>query len=165
MDAKAPRMRKAQFSQQVVSKDLYKRFKKEFPEHDISWLEFSSAWADIAETIREESIYNPLGVKLGSYTGELKLQYIPYKFSVEEYTTSKELGEKINHANLLTKGKVAKIKWERRWAVKRNKMLQFFGFEATRKMANIAKIYTDANPDKIRVNRSIKDGRSIWRKL
>lgn len=165
MDPKAPRMRKAQFSEQVVTKDLYKRFKQEFPEHNISWTEFYQCWSDIAETIREESITNPLGVKLGSYTGELKLQYLPYKVKVEGYVDSREVGEKVNHVNLLTRGKVAKIKWERRWAVKRNKMLQFFGFEPTRKMKTIAKTYTDANPEKIRVARDTQGGYSVWRKL
>lgn len=165
MDPKAPRMRKAKFSQQVVSKDLYKRFKEQFPEHKISWEEFYKCWEDIADTIREESVNNPLGVKLGSYTGELKLQYIPYNFKVEDFAVSEEIGEKVNHVNLLTKGKVARLKWERRWAVKRNKMLQFFAFEPTRKLKIIAKKYTDANPDKIRVARDTTGGYSVWRKL
>lgn len=165
MDPKAPRMRKGQFSQQVVSKDLFKRFKEQFPEHEISWAEFYQCWSDIADVIREESINNPLGVKLGSYTGELKLQYLPYKFKVEGYVDSQQVGEKVNHVNLLTKGKVARIKWERRWAVKRNKMLQFFAFEPTRKLKVIAKKYTDTNPDKIRVARDTFGGYSVWRKL
>lgn len=162
MDRKAPRMRKAKFSQQVVSKDLYKRFKEQFPEHTISWTEFYNCWEEIAETIREECVYNPLGVKLGSYTGELKLQYITFKAG--NYVASEELGEKVNHVNLLTKGKVARLKWERRWAVKRNKILQFFAFEPTRKLKMIAKKYTDANPDKIRVARDTTGGYSVWRK-
>lgn len=165
MDPKAPRMRKAKFSKQVVTQDLYKKFVEQFPEYNISWKEFYDMWAEIADTIRNESIFNPLGVKLGSYTGEIKLQYIPYKFKAEDHNSSSELGEKVNHLNLISRGKVARIKWERRAAVKRNKMLQFFAFEPTRKLKDIAKKYTDANPEKIRVARNTLGGYSVWRQL
>jgi len=60
---------------------------------------------------------------------------------------------------------VAKIKWERRWAVRFNKMLQFFAFEPTRKMNTMAKKYTDTNPDKIRVARNTLGGFSVWRQI
>lgn len=158
-------MRKGNFSQQVLTKNLYTRFRKEYPEHEISWTDFYQAWVDIADTIREEAVYNPLGVKLGSYTGELKLQYIPYTFKAIDRGGTNEIGEKINHVNILTKGKVARLKWERRWAIKRNKMLHFFAFEPTRKLKDIAKKYTDSNPDKIRVAREVLNGRNVWRKL
>lgn len=158
-------MRKANFSQQVLTKNLYIRFKEQFPEHEITWSEFYQIWVEIADTIRDQAVNNPLGVKLGSYTGELKLQYIPYNFKASNFAASNEMGEKINHVNLLTKGKVARLKWERRWAIKRNKMLHFFAFEPTRKLKDIAKKYTDANPDKIRVAREVIHGRSVWRKL
>lgn len=164
-DPKAPRMKKAKYSQQVVTRGLYDRFIKEHPEYAISWSEFYQCWLDIAETIREEAIQNPLGVRLGSYTGELKLQYIPYRLKVENQKASAELGEKVDHVNLLTRGKVARIKWERRWAVKFNKMLQFFAFEPTRKMKDMAKKYTDANPEKIRVARNTLGGFSVWRQI
>jgi hypothetical protein len=165
VDQKAPRMRKAKYSKSVVTDELCRSFLKQFPEYKLSTKEFYRLWMDIAETIREEAIFNPLGVKLGSYTGELKLQYIPYKLKAEDPHSSSEVGEKINHINLLTRGKVAKIKWERRWAVKFNKMLQFFGFEPTRKMNIIAKKYTDQNPEKIRVSRNTLGGFSMWRQI
>lgn len=166
-DRNAPRMRKGEFSKQIVTKELWRNFIKKFPEHkDITWREFYNSWSEIAETIREEAITNPLGVKLGSYTGELKLQYLPYKMkNAKDQEISNELKEETNHVNLLTRGKVAKIKWERRWAVKFNKMLQFFAFDSTREMNKLAKKHTDENPDKLRMARSVLGGFSFWRQI
>lgn len=156
-------MPKAQFSKQLITKDLWKEFIKKFPEYkDLTWDDFYEDWKDIAQTCREEIITNPLGIKLGSYTGELKLQYLPYKFKSPDQSTSNEIGEKVNQVNLVTGGKVAKIKWERRWAVKFNKMLQFFGFEPTREINVMAAKYTRENPEKIRISRNTLGGKSIF---
>ncbi len=163
-DRKAPRMRKGEFSTNVVSKELWRKFKTEFPEYKkISWEEFYQLWVDIAQTIREECVTNPLGVKLGSYTGELKLQYLPYKFEATDIIASNASGSLVNHLNLVSTGKVAKIKWERRWAVKFNKMLQFFAFQPNRDIDILAKDYMTKNPERVRMSRNTLGGRNIWR--
>lgn len=165
-DRSAPRMRKAKYATNLVSKEIFKKFKESFPEYkNMKWEDFYNNWLDIAETIREETIKNPLGVKLGSYTGELKLQYLPYKVKAVDQAVSNELGEKIDHLNITTKGKVAIIKWERRWAVKFNRMLQFFAFEPTRKLNLDAKKYIDSHPEKLRVSRAVTGGYNVWKKL
>lgn len=163
-DSKGPRMRKGQFSKMVITRELWKRFTETFSEYkDMTWLEFYQSWLDMAETVRHEAICNPLGVKLGSFMGELKMQYLPYKFEAIDYNASQELGEKIAHTSIQTKGKAIKIKWERRWAVKRNKILQFYAFDATRDMNRIADKYVSENPEKIRVARNTLGGQSVWR--
>lgn len=165
-DRTAPRMRKAEFVTHIVTKELWQQFKKDFPEHkNMSWATFYKKWSHIAETIRSEAVINPLGVKLGSYTGELKLQYVQKSSPVENHILSEDLGEKIPHVNIVSKGKVARCKWERRWAVKFNKMLQFFAFEETREINNLAKKYIDEHPDKLRAARNTLGGFSIWRQL
>lgn len=164
-DKTAPRMKKGSFTKQVVTKELYRKWKEKHPEHNLDWTAFYKAWQDIAQTIREETISNPLGVKLQSYCGELKLQYLPHKFESTDHGGSEEVGEKIKHTNLVTRGKVAKIKWERRWAVKFNKMLQFYAFEPTRELNKLAKDHVDSNPEQLRVSRNTLGGHSIWRQL
>lgn len=165
-DKKAPRMKKGEFSRSVITKELWQQFKKTDPMYKhMTWKEFYSTWEEIAETIRIETITNPLGVKLGSYTGELKLQYLPHKFLASDKDTSNDLGEKVNHVNLVTRGKVGKIKWERRWAVKRNKMLQFLAFTPVRQLNIMAKEQIDSNPEKLRIARNTLGGKSIWRQL
>lgn len=165
-DRTAPRMRKAQFVTHMITKELWKKFTKDNLEYkDMPWSDFSKKWNEIAETIREEAVVNPLGVKLGSYTGELKTQWLSNKLDTIDYTTSTEIGEKVRHTNLVAKGKVGKIKWERRWAVKFNKMLQFFAFEETRDINDRAKEHIAQHPEKLRVARSTLGGHSIWRQL
>lgn len=163
---KGPRMRKGKYSKNMISKELWRDFRKAFPEYkEMSDKELSKRWKEIAELIRQEAIFNPLGTKLGSYTGELKYQYLPNKFKAKDSHTSSQEGRDINHTNLVTKGKVGKIKWERRWAVNFNKMLQFYGFEPTREMHELSKQHTDSNPEQIRMARNTLGGHSIWRQL
>lgn len=160
---KAPRMRRGKFSKSVVSKQLWRQFIKTNPEYKgMTWDQFFTNWKEIADTIRIETITNDLGVKLGSYTGELKLEYIPYKFRAENYNITEA---RVPYPNILAKGKVAKIKWERRWAVKFNKMLQFFQFQPTREMNILARDYMDGNADKVRMSRITVGGYSVWRQL
>lgn len=163
-DRKAPRMRKGEFSKMVVTKELWKRFKEELPEYvNMTWREFYDGWLEIAERIRYYTIYNPLGVKLGSYTGELKFQYLPHKFKAVDYSTSEKEGQEHVHLQIEQRGKVPSIKWERRWAVKYNKILQFYAFDETREINILSNIYMKDNSDKLRVSRNTLGGPSVWR--
>lgn len=162
-DRKAPRMKKGKFSKMVITKELHKRFCDTFPEHKLTWKQFCEVWGDIASKIRIHAITNPLGVKLGSYTGELKFQYLPYKFKANDSSTSEELGQKTNFLNIEMRGKVGKIKWERRWAVKFNKILQFYAFDETRELNRMAKVHITNNPHLLRIARNTLGGHSVWR--
>ena len=163
-DRNAPRMKKGEFSKSVITKDLYNKFLKEFPEYnEMTWSEFYQNWLDIAEKIRYETIYNPLGTKLGSYLGELKLQYLPYELKTVDLKSSEELGDEVNHLNINTRGKVPKIKWERRWAVKFNKILQFYAFTPTRELNRLCVEYMADNYNKLRTSRVTLGGHSVWR--
>lgn len=162
-DLNAPRMGKGEFSKQVVNVKLWRSFRKTYPEYkDMTWSDFARLWDDIAETIREEAIKNPLGVKLGSYTGEIKFQFLPHKFQGVDIKTSTELGEKVPFLGITQKGKQPKIKWERKWAVKFNKMLQFFGFEPHKKMGQLTK---EVNMDRVRTSKNTLGGYSVWRQI
>lgn len=167
IDRKGPRMRKGKYSRQVVSKEAWKDFIENNPDYrNMTWNEFYQNWKEIAETIRNEVVTNPLGVKLGFYTGELKVQYLPHKFDrAMDKTASEEAGEHLTYVNLVTRGKVAIIKWERRWAVKFNRMLQFFAFESNREINKLAETYIKSHPDSVRTARNTMGGYSIWRQL
>lgn len=161
---KAPRMRKGEFSKMVITRDLHKKFIKEFPEYkNLKWEEFYNKWLQIAEKIRYEAVNNPLGVKLGSYTGEIKVQYIPYKMDILSREESRQVGEQVLVHNFDSKGKPARVKWERRQAVKFNKILQFYAFDETRELTKAAHEYIVKNPTKIRVANITIGGTSVWR--
>lgn len=152
-------MKKGKYTTNVISHELHKAFIREFPEYkDMSFGEFRKNWEDIAEQIRYESVHNPLGVKLGSYIGELKLQYLPYDFKANH---ASEDGSP--YLNLNMRSKVARLKWERRWAVRFNKILQFYAFDPVRKTEIMAKEYITNNPDKLRISRVTLGGRRIWK--
>jgi hypothetical protein len=158
-------MRKSKFSTKLIGRDSWKKFTKQFPEYkDMPWETFYQRWLEIAQTIREEAVTNPLGVRLGSYTGELKFQYLPYRSDPVAPKLSEELGEKTRHLNLINRGKVAKIKWERRWAQKFNKMLRFYAFEPTREINHMARDYIRRNPDGLRISRNTLGGNSMFPK-
>jgi len=155
---------KKEFSINIVCKENFEEFIKEYPEHkDLNYSDFLQRWKELTETLHSEVITNPLGVKLGSYLGELKYQYLPYKFKATGHNTFSETGEENNFVNLNTKGKIGVIKWERRWAVKFNKILQFYAFDPFRKMNTMAKAHTDENPHMIRMSRITTGGKSVWR--
>lgn len=162
---KAPRMRKGEFSKMVITRELHKKFIKKFPEYkNMSWKVFYDSWLDIAEKVRVHAVNNPLGVKLGSYLGELKVQYIPYQMEVENQLESQKQGEVVLAHNFDSKGKPARVKWERRWATKFNKSLQFYAFDETRELTKSAHNYIVNNPTLIRVARITIGGASVWRK-
>ncbi len=163
-DKTAPRMKKGKYSTSVITNQLWNELREKHPDFKgKSNQDLNKLWNDMAETIRQETVSNPLGVKLGSYTGELKLQYLPYKFKAEDRGTSSEEGQRINHTNLITKGKVAKLKWERRWAVRFNKMLQYFAFGPTRELAKMAEQHIKAHPESVRTARVTLGGNG-WKK-
>lgn len=165
LDRSAPRMRKGKFSKSVVTKELWHRFKAAYPEYkDMKWDDFFGIWKEIAAKFRYHAIHNPLGVKLGSYMGELKLQYLPHKFKATDYGETQKEGEEMIHLNIEDKGKVPKIKWERRWAVKFNKILQYYAFQETRDINEIAKEYMKSNHGRLRTSRITTGGKSVWRK-
>jgi len=159
-------MRKGQFAEQILTRKAMTEFKKLYPEYkEMKWEEFRKYWLDIAETIRQEAIENPLGVKLGSYTGELKLQHLRKEFKTTNYNLSEKLSRKVDNLNIVAKGKVGIIKWERRWAVKFNRMLQFFAFSPTRELNRMARDRVDKSPETIREARLTIGGFSIWRQI
>ena len=129
----------------------------------MSWKEFFSSWLHIADKIRYHSVNNPLGVKLGSYLGEIKIQYIPYQMDIVNNKKSQEAGERVFEHNFDSKGKPARVKWERRWAVKFNKSLQFYAFDETRELTKAANEYIVKNPNLVRVARITVGGISVWR--
>lgn len=164
-DRKAPRMKKGKFSIHIINKELYWNFIYDNQEYEkITWDEFRDLWDDIATTIREEVVENPLGVKLPKFIGEIKVQYVPSRNHEHiDNTTSAELGYKVKHMGVVNGGKGGKVKWERRWAVKFNKMLQFFAFQPTRNLSKLAGKKFDKDPEKIRMSRNTLGGNSVWR--
>lgn len=159
-----PRMSKKEFTTQVFTDSLLDEFLEEYPEYkDKTKQQLTKYWKNITNKIKTNVVCNPLGLKLPNYMGELKCQYLPHKFKAKDYKTSEELGEDVNYVNLVTKGKVATIKWERRWAVRYNKILQFYAYLECQDWCHLAKDHITNHPEMVLTSRNTLGGHSIWR--
>lgn len=156
-----PRFGKSGFIYNLLAKEnFYDAFKKEHPEYaHKTWKEVVEAWANISEEFREQIAKNPLGVKLKYYIGELKFQYVPYKFKV---TRTNDRQAPFRELNLHNRGKVGVFKWERRAAVRYNKWLQYYGFDPCDLLKKKGKEMIEEHPDAIRTCR-ITTGRKRQR--
>lgn len=160
-----PFFRKEKWSINLVTPEFFNDFIKEFPEYEgISEREMRKDLKDLLEGVKNEWIYNPLGIKLPHYGGELKLQYAPNFKKITDPVASEEVGERVNYINLTTRKKVARLKWERRRAVKFNPCLQYYAFEAGDAISKEAATYIKENPEKLRTSRNTMGGRSAWHK-
>lgn len=134
-DKTAKRMGKAEFSTNIVSEDLYNRWKASNPEFKLTYIEFSKLWQLITDQIQEEIVTNPQGVKLAFQCGELIIQYLPRNLKAKDQVNSDEEGEAVPFLNVTTKGKLAKISWIRKRAVRFNPQIILFAFKHTRNIA------------------------------
>ena len=109
-DLTAPRFNDRLYRENIVSKDLYKRWKEENKNHNISFLEFRNiCWTinqEICEVIKEE----PDGVRLPKGMGDIYIGYIP-RANVRgvDYKATKEYGKTIYHENWNSAGKLGKV--------------------------------------------------------
>ena len=161
-DRTAPRMRKSRFTTHVITNELLHRFREAHPEFlEMTNPELKQCWGKITDKLQDAAVTNPLGLKLSFYLGELKVQYVPNK---KKIINNGEKEVVVNYLNLHSKGKVGKVKWERRWAVKYNEILQFFAFIGSRQIIRKAATHLRNNPDVIRVARNTLGGKNSWRK-
>ncbi len=132
-DRKAKRLGKAEFSTNIFSEKLFSDWMKT-GKYNISFSEFTLIWESIYKLIQNEIVNNPHGIKLPFNCGEIVTQYLPKKVKATDPSSSNDLGEKINHLNIATKGKVAKIVWTRKYSSQFNPYINLFGFEQTREI-------------------------------
>lgn len=150
---KKPRFGKAGFVYHIFTRrNFYKEFIKAHPEYkDKSWDEIRDTWEEISKEIRNQVAKNPLGLKLKYYIGEIKFQYLPYKLKTIIPISGEE--ENRRTLNLHNRGRTGIVKWERRFAVRYNKWLQYFAFDACNLLRKETKQTVLDNPDSVRVSR------------
>lgn len=153
-DRQGPRFRRGKFTYKISSKELFEEFKKNYPEYNINQKEFEHIWFDmLVPEIQKEVVINPLGFKAPFYIGELKLQWLPYRPEKYDFDYKTKTGDEVPRINLQNGGKVHKLKWERRNAVRYNRWLQFYGFTHNREIDRLAKKKLAENPGDMRVSR------------
>lgn len=109
-DRKAPRFNNRKYRNNILSKELYKKWKSQ-NEIDISFLEFKQYWKLIADKFREKIVEERDGVKLPVGLGDMYIGYIPNRPAAINHTLSAQYGKPIKYENWETSGKLAKIIW------------------------------------------------------
>lgn len=144
-----PRLGKSEFSTNIVTSKLWKQSKL-----NISLEQFMQIWKSISTQIVHEVTTNALGVKLPFFTGELKVQYLPYKMNTTDIPISTQIGEVVPQMYMLSKGKVGCVVWERKASRKFNRALDWYAFEESQEnFRDVVKRALLKNPEMFRVSR------------
>lgn len=123
-----PRCGKKEFTHNIINQQVYDRWIDLNPDANISYKRFLEIWKIIADKIKREIVENPMGVRLSHMCGEMRIQYLPKSVKAQNYFLE-EKEERPNYLNINSKGKVAKIMWIRKNAVKFNPFIMYFGYE------------------------------------
>lgn len=144
-DLNAPRFSKKNFKYDLISKELYLKWVKEYPEKYVTFQEFLRIWKFITNEITNTMATNPMGIKLPYYCGDFVVQYLPKEAKITNVESLKE-EERSNYLNIVSKGKTAKISWIRRVASKFNPSMIYFGFDPNKRVSQLVQNQIYTNP-------------------
>lgn len=106
-DLQGPRWNMRKFRKKMISKELYKDWKKNNP--GITFDQFKHIWKLIATQMQLSIIQEPDGLQLPNGMGKLYVGYVKLKNPGIDYKTSKEHGVIATFDNYHSYGKPAKI--------------------------------------------------------
>lgn len=107
-DLTAPRFSSKKYKQNIVSEDLYKRWKLE-TKSELTFKQFKDIWNKIADQLITSTTEERDGIRLPSL-GDIYIGYIPQmQKKIIDYKLSKEYGKPILHENWDSGSKFAKI--------------------------------------------------------
>jgi hypothetical protein len=131
-DRKAPRFNQRKFRKNIVSEDLWKRWKLETG-YNVSFSDFKNIWNNIAISFIQNVLEERDGVKLGAGMGEIYIGFIPsLKSKIVDPKTSEEYKKEIKYENWDTSGKVGKIIYATRGRKYIYKTAGWWAFKASR---------------------------------
>lgn len=162
-------MGKAKYTTHLITRELYNKWIEKTGRKE-SFERFVKIWEMIAETLQDEVISNTDGVRLGFYTGDIRLNYTKKYDPIINEKASDEVGKDVKHTNWNTNGKLGKVIWSIDYARKRNKRIKLYAFEPDRVLSrqkaanafkNTPEIYKDNNLSKFQI-KVIKDKNNPW---
>lgn len=151
------RFRPTAYTKKVISKELYKKWKKAYPEYSkYSFSDFKNFWKIISNEYKHVVVNTTHGVRLSLYMGDISLKYVISSDLNRNYKNSNEAKEPVGHLNLITSGKNGKIVWSVDYARKFNCELPMLGFETCRNFTKMASKSFLENPELFRITRASK---------
>jgi len=106
-DLNGPRFNIRKFRKKIVTKELYKQWKKATP--GITFEQFKRIWSLIAQEIQESIVEEPDGLMLPNGIGKLYMGYVRMKNTGIDYKTSKEHNTMVTYENYHSYGRPGKI--------------------------------------------------------
>lgn len=152
-DVKAPRFRKTEFIHNVVSEDLYTRWKKE-NHSSLTFKEFVGVWERIAETLRGKIVSNPYGIRLPFFNGDIGTNYVTSLKKHINSKASREVGYFIPELDWHTNRRPGKICYSINHARRQHRWLILFAFEPCAKLRDAASSGFKNNPEIYRLARN-----------
>lgn len=147
-DRKAPRFSSRTYRKNIVSKELYEKWKIESG-YDITFKEFRSIWDKLAAKYVQNVIEEKDGVRLGASVGDIYIGFIPQKKTKAiDYATSLELGKPVYFQNWHSNGKIGKIIYGTRKRKYIYRLAAFWAFTACRNFKNLAVKAMKENPER-----------------
>jgi len=149
------RFRVEKYTKKIISKELYKKWKKENPENSkYSYKDFCNFWKLIADKYTDTVCENPHGVKLSPNMGEISLKYVTSNVINKNYVSSKLANTPVKHLNFITNGKNGKIVWSVAYVRKINSELPLIGFTACRNFTVKAAKAFKETPELFKISRA-----------
>lgn len=148
------RYRPTKYTKKVISKELYEKWRKAFPEYSrYSFRDFKRFWNMLASEYKEATVTNSHGIRLPFYMGDISLKYIISSDINRNYNSSKIANEPVAHLNLITSGKNGKIVWSIDYQRKFNSELPLLGFQSCRNFTEMAGNSFKETPELFRITK------------
>jgi len=132
-DRKAKRFGKSKYTEQLLTKSFFDKFRKAYPEYKKKDAEILKDWESISYAMASLIIEEPDGIQLGNNMGEMKLGLLRVH-NVIDIKASAEAGKPIKYLNFHTNNKPAKMIWKTEFARRVHFFLSYLGFRAVRKI-------------------------------
>ena len=146
------RFRKEKYETDVINTELFKKWKKEYPEFKLNGPEFKKYLLLIIEEYINEALTNPFGVRFPFYMGDLDLKFIPMKERSLNPSLLHTHGIEVPNLNFSTNGREGKVVFSAEHSQKFNKYLPLVGFAPSTPFKKRAKQQFKESPELFREN-------------
>lgn len=146
-DLNAPRFRLAKYRYNLITKELYDKFRWDHPMTKISWAEFRKINETINDTYFREILTNREGAILPGQMGRIWLGLFKPKIKPRAKYINRETGIRPIFFSFETGGLLGKIIWDFKLTRYKVKNHEFYGFAAHRDLKRMTSECFKNNPE------------------
>lgn len=150
----APRFGKGQYIYQVVCRKLFLCWRRESGYREMTLRQFKNIWELIAAEVRLQVVENTHGVRLPFFNGDISTNYVDMLRRHINTKASQEQGYIIHHLDWHSNKRPGKICWSVRHAMRQNRWVRLYGFDACRELTKAASEGFKNHPEIFRMART-----------